>query len=130
MRIVVDASAVVAILNGEPRSDALVDIVNAAEERLLSAATVVELGMVVESRSGGRTPVERVLDDFALRLVAVDEKHVRSALSAWRRFGKGRHPAGLNYGDCFSYALADVTGLPLLYVGNDFSLTDIASAHN
>ena len=76
---------------------------------------------MVESLTDGRTPLERVLADFDLTVVPVDESQLRIAMEGWRRFGKGRNPAGLNYGDCFSYALARSREIPLVYVGDDFT---------
>lgn len=66
-----------------------------------------------------------MIADFALTVIPVDEEQTRAAMSAWRRFGKGRHPGGLNFGDCFAYALAEIRGLPLLYVGDDFARADL-----
>ena len=119
--VAVDTSAVIAVLKGERDRDRIVEQLRAAESRLISAATAVELGIVVESLPDGRTPLERVLADFDLTVVPVDESQLRIAMEGWRRFGKGRNPAGLNYGDCFSYALARSREIPLVYVGDDFT---------
>lgn len=126
---VVDTSAIVAVLFGEPGSK---DI----ERRLLdspcimSAATRVELGIVVEAKAGpaGAQLLEELLARVAVRIEPVDGGLADEALVCWRRFGKGRHPAGLNYGDTFSYALARRMGLPLLFVGDDFVQTDVLAA--
>lgn len=93
----------------------------------MSAATRVELGIVAESRLGPRAVdiVARFLRDAAIEMVPVDDETAGRALSAWRRYGKGRHPAALNLGDCFSYAAAEQHGLPLLCVGQDFPRTDL-----
>lgn len=125
--LVVDTSAVVAILQSEDGHTLLLDHLARAPRRLMSAATRVELGMVVEARFGtrGRELADRFLRAAAVELVAVDAGSADRALSAWRRYGKGRHPAGLNFGDCFSYALAEDTGFPLLCTGNDFVATDL-----
>ena len=128
--IVVDTSAIVAILRGEPDRDALVAAIATADERLVSAGTLIELGVVVEASTGGRTPLERIIADFDLTIVDVDEPQVRAAMSVWRRFGKGRYPAGLTFGDCFAYALADVRRLPLLFVGEGLARTDIMGVPN
>ncbi len=90
----------------------------------MSAATVVELGIVAESRRGtrGRSEIERFVN--SMDVAAVDGSMAQLALEAWRRFGKGRHRAGLNFGDCFTYALAAHTRLPILCVGDDFARTD------
>ena len=98
-----------------------------AGDCLLSAATLVEAGMVVEARQGhaGAQDLQLLIDRIGAEIVPIDAEAAAVALSAWRRFGKGRHPAALNFGDCVSYALAKVSGAPLLYKGDDFSQTDI-----
>ena len=95
--------------------------------RLMPAATLVELGMVIEARfwPAGQDVVERFLRDARVDIVPVDKEMAARAISAWRRYGKGRHPAGLNFGDCFTYALAEQTGRPVLCTGDDFSATDL-----
>ncbi|WP_219418013.1 type II toxin-antitoxin system VapC family toxin [Pseudonocardia nigra] len=125
--LVVDTSAVLAILQREPGDEYLISALDAATTRLISAATSVELGIVVEARLGaaGTEVVTSFLRDASVEIVPVDGDAADRALTAWRRFGKGRHPAALNFGDCFSYALADRTGLPLLCTGNDFAATDL-----
>lgn len=125
---VVDTSAIVAVLLEEPGSEAI-------ERELLqgpcvmSAATRVELGIVVEARAGaaGTQLLEELLARIDIQIAPVDEDQARDALVCWRRFGKGRHEAALNFGDTFAYALARQTGQPLLHVGNDFSRTDITT---
>lgn len=127
--MVVDTSAVIAILFDEPeRPDFNRHIVHSAT-RLLSPVNRVELTCVVEGRKGsaGRSGLERFLDEAGIEVVSIDGLHADLACEAFRRFGKGRHPAALNIGDCFAYALARATGEPLLYKGDDFSRTDIAS---
>jgi ribonuclease VapC len=97
---------------------------------LISAAVLVEAGIVVEARRGesaGRE-LDLLLHRAQARCVAVDERQATIARAAWRRFGKGRHQASLDYGDCFSYALSRVTGEPLLFKGTDFARTDVARA--
>jgi ribonuclease VapC len=125
-QLVVDTSAVMAILLGEPSGPALLQAFVDATTRFVSAGTVLELGIVAESRRPGEGRSE--VDRFVSRcdVVGVDETLVRVALDGWRRFGKGIHPAGLNYGDCFTYALAVRTGLPILCTGEDFIRTDAA----
>ena len=125
--VVVDTSAAVAVVLSEPGRDALVDCLESALARLMSAASQVELGIVIESRLGpaGTDTISRFLRDAQIEIVAVDADAADRALSAWRRYGRGRHRAALNFGDCFAYALAERTGLPLLCTGNDFVATDL-----
>ena len=128
--MVIDSSALVAIMTGEPERRLFIEAIAAAETRLVGAPTMLEAGMVML----GRTGEERLRDlrDFCARgdveTVAFGPEHVDLAIDAFRRFGKGRHSAGLNFGDCFSYALAKATGEPLLFKGDDFSQTDIKRA--
>jgi ribonuclease VapC len=134
--LVVDTSAAVAIILGEPGSDDLVGHLEYARARLMPAAIRVELGIVIEARlgPGGQDVVERFLRDAQVDIVPVDVDLAERAMSGWRRYGKGRHPAGLNFGDCFTYALAERTGHPVLCTGDDFAATDIRvvrpSAHS
>jgi ribonuclease VapC len=126
--MIIDSSALVAIFLNEPeRQSFLADII-AAETRLVSAATVLEAGIVLEARRG--ESAGREFDLFVLRanlqIVPVDAEQANLARSAWRKYGQGRHPAALDFGDCLSYALAKATGEPLLAKGTDFGLTDIA----
>lgn len=125
--IVVDTSAVVAILGNEPTAQELIDVIDSSDRRLVSAATLVELGIVMEVRLGaaGGSIVDRFIRDGEIIVVAVDRHHADRAIEGWRRFGKGRHAAALNLGDCFTYALAAETGLPILCTGNDFARTDL-----
>jgi ribonuclease VapC len=129
MGLVVDTSAIMAILLNEPGNAQLIDHLEAASPCLMSAATRVELGIVAEARLGPRAGdlLHRILRDTAVTIADVDADAADRALSAWRRFGKGRHRAGLNFGDCFAYALADSTGYPLLCTGDDFPATDITT---
>lgn len=125
--MVIDTSALAAIFFHEPERDAFRDAIVAASSRLISAATLLEAGMVIEGRRGGGAG--REFDLFIVRaqikIVPIDADLADLARSAWRRYGKGRHPAGLNFGDCFSYALAKATGEPLLAKGIDFAKTDV-----
>jgi len=95
---------------------------------LMPAAIRVELGIVIEARlwPAGQDVVDRFLREAKIDIVPVDADLAARAMSGWRRYGKGRHPAGLNFGDCFTYALADRTGHPVLCVGDDFAATGIA----
>jgi ribonuclease VapC len=125
--MVIDTSALAAIFFHEPERDAFRNAIVAASSRLISAATVLEAGMVIEGRRGGGAG--REFDLFIVRaqlkIVPIDAELADLARSAWRKYGKGRHPAGLNFGDCFSYALAKSSGEPLLAKGTDFASTDV-----
>lgn len=127
--MVIDTSALVAILRDEPERRAFIDAIDAADVRLLSAATFVEIAIVVEARHGaeGARAMDLFLARAAVEIVPVDLDQARTARDAFVRFGRGRHRAGLNYGDCFSYALAQERGEPLLFKGEDFTHTDIAA---
>ena len=124
--IVVDTSAVVAVLFGEPGGDAIAQKL-ADSPCVMSAATRVELGIVIEAKAGaaGTQLLEELLTRVGMQIQPVDARLADEALVCWRRFGKGRHDAGLNLGDTFSYALARQMGQPLLFVGDDFSRTDV-----
>lgn len=128
--MVLDTSALVALLNMEPESARLATAIESDTTRLISAATVVETGLVIETRYGlvGGRELDLLIVKAGLSIEAVTAEQAEVARGAWRRFGKGRHPAGLNFGDCFSYALAKVTGEPLLFKGDDFTQTDISAA--
>jgi ribonuclease VapC len=126
--LVVDTSAAVAIVLGEPGSEELAVHLENALARLMPAAIRAELGIVIEARlwPAGQDVVERLLRDAKIDIVPVDAELAARAVSGWRRYGKGRHPAGLNFGDCFTYALAERTGHPVLCTGDDFAATDVA----
>jgi ribonuclease VapC len=128
--VVVDTSALIALLNLEPESARMALAIESDPTRLISAATVVEAGVVIEARYGlaGGRELDLLIVKAGLAIEAVTAEQAEVARGAWRRFGKGRHPAGLNFGDCFSCALAKVTGEPLLYKGDDFTQTDITAA--
>jgi ribonuclease VapC len=131
MAIVIDTSALAAVVLGEPDAERYTaGMVAAAGDCSLSAATLVECGIVVEARQGDAAAqdLRLVIEQIGAEVVPLDAAQATVAVAAWRRFGKGRHPAGLNLGDCFAYALAKVSGSPLLYKGDDFTQTDIAQA--
>ena len=125
--MVIDTSAVLAILQDEPERRNFAESIEAADARWMSAATWVETSIVIEARYGsdGLRDFDRLMERVAAEIVPVDVEQARAAREAFRRFGKGRHRAGLNFGDCFSYALARVLGEPLLFKGGDFSQTDL-----
>jgi ribonuclease VapC len=128
--MVLDTSALMAILQEENEGKVFLDTIEAASIRLLSSATLVETSMVVLARrqEAGRAIFNEFLGDMKIEIVPLTPQHAAFAVEAFRRFGKGRHPAGLNLGDCFSYALAKATGEQLLCKGDDFPRTDIARA--
>ena len=125
--MVVDSSALIAILLNEPDAGPLRTAFDDDAVRLLSAATLLEAALVIESRKGetGGRDLDLLISKSKIEVVPVDEGQVEEARRAWRRFGRGRHAAGLNYGDLFSYALARTTGQPLLFKGDDFTRTDV-----
>jgi ribonuclease VapC len=130
--MVIDTSALVAMLNDEPEADRFEAAVEADRVRLMSAASYLETAIVIETRFGepGGRELDLWLHRAAVDLVSVDADQANIARVAYRRYGKGRHRAGLNYGDCFSYALAKVSGQPLLFKGDDFAQTDIGGVHD
>ncbi len=128
--MVIDTSAVVAILFDAADQGRYIAAIDRASIRLVSAVTRVELSCVIEGRKGeaGRDRLERFFSLTAIDIAAVTPQQAMIAIDALRAYGKGRHKAGLNIGDCFSYALASATGHPLLFKGNDFGHTDIQAA--
>jgi ribonuclease VapC len=126
--MVIDTSALLAILQDEPERRVFNEALETAESRCLSTANWVESSIVLESRYGadGLRDLDLFISKASVDLVPVDVEQAHIARLAFSRFGKGRHPAGLNYGDCFAYALATSRGEPLLYKGADFGLTDVA----
>ncbi len=127
--IAVDTSALVAIVLGEPELERFAGVMS-RQPCVASAASVTEAALVVETRQGPDAveDLRRLLDRAGVEVVPVDAELAWAAHAAWRRFGKGRHPAGLNFGDCFSYALARSRAVPLLFKGEDFTQTDISAA--
>jgi ribonuclease VapC len=126
--IVIDTSAIVALALGEPERDAITQVIQTSDKILISTVTVLEARMVIHGRRGQRAVV--LVDDLlrlpVFEMVAPGKEETDAAYAAFVAFGKGSgHPAGLNFGDVFSYALARVRNLPLLYKGNDFAQTDI-----
>jgi len=125
--MVLDTSALLAVLLDEPEAPKLARAIAADPRRLLSAFSALETAVVIEAKKGegaGRE-FDLLVHKAGLDIVPLDSGQVELARSAWRRFGRGRHPAGLNIGDCCSYALARYTGEPLLFKGEDFGKTDV-----
>jgi ribonuclease VapC len=130
--MVIDTSALLAVFFSEPEREIFLASILHAGRRLISAATVLETGIVLEAKRG--EPAGREFDLFIVRanleVVPVDAEQAEIARSAWRRFGKGRHRAALNFGDCFTYALAKALSEPVLAKGQDFAVTDVEICKN
>jgi ribonuclease VapC len=126
--MVLDTSALLALLLDEPEAEAFRAALDDDEARLVSAATLLEAAIVIEAKKGeaGGRELDLLVHRAAMTIVPVDADHVAEARRAWRRFGRGRHAAGLNFGDVFGYALARASGEPLLFKGDDFSKNDVA----
>jgi ribonuclease VapC len=125
--MVLDTSVLIAILAAEPEATALAAAIAAADVCRLSAASLLETAIVIEARHGqaGGQKLDELINAAQIQIEPVTAEQVTAARLAYRTYGKGRHPAGLNYGDCFSYALAKISDEPLLFKGEDFSQTDI-----
>ena len=125
--MVLDTSALLALLLDESEAEEFRVAVEEDTTRLVSAATLLETALVIEARKGepGGRELDALIQKAEVVVVPVDAEHVSEARRAYRRFGKGRHAAGLNFGDVFAYALARTSGEPLLFKGDDFSKTDI-----
>ncbi len=126
--MIVDSSAAVAILLEEAGYEKLLDALSAHDQAGIGAPTLAETGIVLMARRGapGRAALSRFIVEADLMVIPFGEHHWNVALDAFARFGKGRHPAALNFGACMTYATADLAGRPLLYVGDDFAKTDLA----
>ncbi len=125
--MVVDTSIIIAILMDEPDAIALTKVLSKTSPKFISAATLFETAIVIETRNGtaGGQKLDELIQRAQIQVMPVTLEQTNAARQAYRTFGKGRHPASLNFGDCFSYALAKVTGHSLLFKGNDFNQTDI-----
>ena len=125
--MVIDTSAMMSMIRREPEAEPFARAVHADPKRLVSVISLVEAGIVVERQFGaaGSRELDYIIERFKLTIVPVSVEIGRGALLAFWRFGKGVHPAGLNFGDCFVYALARSLGEPLLFKGEDFSRTDV-----
>jgi len=128
--MVLDSSAIIAIHLKEPGHDRMIVAIDHAEIVVVGAPTLLETAMVLTARLGqdSRPLLRAFLRRLEAEVVAFNEEHLDAATAAFLRFGRGRHSAGLNFGDCMSYAIASVAGLPLLFTGKDFAQTDIAQA--
>ena len=128
--MIIDSSAILAILLREPDAGHFEEAIADNWPRRMTAVALLEATMVVEGRGGTEAgeELDALLRSTRVEFVPVTQEQVQVARQAWRRFGKGNHPAALNFGDCFAYALAEVTGEPLLFKGDDFALTDIEAA--
>jgi ribonuclease VapC len=125
--MVIDSSALIAILENETEAPQLAEAIESDSVRLLSAVSFVETSIVIENRRGkeGGKAFDLLLQTVPIEIIPVTQKQAMVARNAYMIYGKGRHPAKLNFGDCFSYALAKVYNEPLLFKGNDFDKTDI-----
>ena len=128
--MILDSSVVVALILGEPEAERFLRRLAAATELAIGAPTLVEATIALSHRLGpvAASLIERFLGELEVAVLAFEERHWRQAIEANRRFGKGRHPAALNFGDCMAYATARVAGRPLLATGHDFSQTDLPLA--
>jgi ribonuclease VapC len=128
--MIIDTSAIIAVLFNEDDAKVYAQSIAQSDIRRMSAATFVETAIVVETqtKSGGSRQLDAFLRLADIAIEPVTAEHAHIARQAFIDFGKGRHPAGLNYGDCFAYALAKATGEPLLFKGKDFSKTDLVAA--
>jgi ribonuclease VapC len=128
--VVIDSSALLAIALDEREREVYLAKISLDARPIIAAANYVESAIVVTARRGpaAAARLRMLLDEAGIDIAPVDEQLAQAAIEAFDRFGKGRHPAALNFGDCFAYALAAATGEPLLYKGDDFAKTDIAAA--
>ena len=127
--MVIDTSALITILVGEPEAEAFARAIGDDPKRLISAFSSLETGIVIEAKKGkaGAREFDLLMHHARIEIVSMNADQFEMARSAWRNYGRGNHPAGLNIGDCCSYALAKYSGEPLLFKGDDFSKTDIPS---
>jgi ribonuclease VapC len=126
--MIIDSSAILAVIGKEPGYERIVHELATASQVRIGAPTRLETGIVLTARFGprGKTALARFLQENAIETVAFDDAHASEALDAYSRFGKGRHPAALNFGDCCTYAVASIAGEPLLCTGDDFAQTDLS----
>lgn len=128
--MILDSSAIIALVLREPGWERIVDRLGSAPTCAVGAPTLAETGIVLTAKMGAaaRGALARLLQEADMAVVPFGDDHWRVAMDAYRRFGKDRHPAGLNFGDCLTYAVAKLADQPLLFVGNDFRKTDIEAA--
>lgn len=128
--MIVDTSAIVAIVFQEPDYMMLIRKLTEAGEAGIAAPTLVECGIVLSAKlkQDARGLLARLLEEMNIVVLPFSEAHFGMAVGAWQKYGKGQHPAGLNFGDCLTYAMAKATDMPLLYVGKDFTQTDLKLA--
>lgn len=128
--MIIDSSAIVAIVLQEPGYERVATVLASAPEKGIATPTLIECGIVLSSRLDldSRGLLNRFVREANIAIVPFTEAHFDTAIGAWLRYGKGRHPAALNFGNCISYSAARVSGLPLLCVGNDFPKTDLVLA--
>lgn len=127
--MVIDTSAIIAVLGSEPEADGFLELLFGRDDLRMSMVSVVETAVVALGRGQeGRQRAMELLDELAVERTPLSAEQVELAISAYGRWGKGHHPAGLNFGDCFSYALARWLGEPLLFKGDDFARTDVLPA--
>lgn len=129
-RVVLDTSALVSLLLDEPDGERVAVTLLRYPVRLIAEPSLFEARVVMSVRKGeaGRMLLDRLVEHAGIERVPFEARLSDAAIAGWQRFGRGRHPAGLNFGDCFAYALARLLGAPLLFVGDDFSLTDLVAA--
>jgi ribonuclease VapC len=127
--MVIDSSSLVAVFLGEPERDRFLELLLAADRKLISAVTVVAAGIVLEARATqvAAREFDLFLHEAGVEIVSVDAEQADRARMAFRKYGKGRHPASLNFGDCFTHALASVTGEPVLAKGPEFERAGLAT---
>jgi ribonuclease VapC len=123
--MVIDSSALIAIFFNEPERRLFDELIEADPIKLISAAIFLETAMVLERRAGKAPQLDKFIDHAGVEIVSVTREHAELAREAFRRYGKGRHPARLNFGDCFTYALCKASAEPLLQKGEDFKKTDL-----
>ncbi|HUP48811.1 MAG TPA: type II toxin-antitoxin system VapC family toxin [Thermoanaerobaculia bacterium] len=125
--MILDSSAIIALARREPGLDDVLQKLIAGGRTAIGAPTLVETGIILEARMNldARALLERLLTDFEIATIHFADAHWREAIAAFRRYGKGRHPAGMNFGDCLTYAVAKLSGEPLLCTGDDFPRTDL-----